>query len=236
MALPEGWPYLGLYLILLAGGLGFPLPEDIPLLAAGVACQAGLARVAVMIAVAMLGVLSGDLLLFSLGRRFGHHIVEHRFFRRFVHPRRLLMAERLFARHGIKILFVGRFLPGIRAMLFMAAGVLKVSPLKFVMVDGLAAGISVPTIILLGNFFGMQIQQEVRHVTHLLLALLGLVALAGVGLYVIRRQRWLMAEVEVSEDVDAEVLAHLPPAAEPEVVKVVEPAVERSPDREVPAS
>ena len=85
--------YLGLFLILLLTGLGLPLPEDVPLLTGGYLCHAKGASVWLTILVAMVGVLGSDLILFTVGRRFGHHVVEHRFFRRLVNPPRLVMAE-----------------------------------------------------------------------------------------------------------------------------------------------
>ena len=73
---------------------GSPLPEDVPLLTGGWLCYKGLANVWIMILVGLVGVLSGDFLLFSLGRRFGHQIMEHRLFRKLVNPSRLVKAER----------------------------------------------------------------------------------------------------------------------------------------------
>ena len=78
----EQWPYLGVFAVLIAASLGLPIPEDIPLLTGGYLCHHGLAHPHVMICVGLVGVLGGDFILFSLGRRFGHHIVEHRFVRR----------------------------------------------------------------------------------------------------------------------------------------------------------
>ena len=108
-------PYICVLVVLLAASFGLPIPEDIPLLTGGWLCYRGHASLPIMIIVGMVGVLTGDFVLFSLGRRWGHHIVEHRFFRRVVNPSRLLLAETLFERHGIRIIFAGRFLPGVRA-------------------------------------------------------------------------------------------------------------------------
>lgn len=189
------WPYLSVFLLLVAGGLGFPLPEDVPLLTGGFLCHQGLAHLYVMIAVAMVGVLGADVALFSLGRRFGHHIVEHRWMRRLVNPSRLAVAENLFGRHGVKIIFAGRFLPGLRPMIFMAAGVLRVSPWTFLAVDGFAAVISVPTLIVLGYLFGghlEELKRGVRDVTHMLGLGAAVVAIVALGIYLHRRQKRLM--------------------------------------------
>jgi membrane protein DedA with SNARE-associated domain len=214
----EHWGYLGILLVLLACSLGLPLPEDVPLLTGGLLCYKGLASVWLMIPIGLIGVLSGDFFLFWLGKRFGHHIVEHRLFRKLVNPSRLLTAEKLFAHHGYKIIFVGRFLPGLRPMLWVACGVLRVPFWIFAAVNGAAACISVPTLILLGKFFGhsiSQIQRDVRQATHALLLIIGLLTLAAVGYYFHKRQKGLIDAEGPEPKVDAETLAHMPPAADP---------------------
>jgi membrane protein DedA with SNARE-associated domain len=192
------WPYLGVLALLLACGLGLPFPEDVPLLTGGFFCYQGWASLYLMIPVAMVGVLAGDFILFGLGRRFGHHIVELRVFRRLVRRQRLVMAERLFERHGVKIVFAGRFLPGLRPMIFMASGVLKVPFYKFALVNGLAACISVPLLVLLGNLFGhnlARIKSDVRTAGHALALGVLLMALIATGVYLHRRQKRMMASV-----------------------------------------
>jgi len=211
----EQWSYLGVLLVLIAAGLGLPLPEDIPLLTGGYLCHIGQASLPLMIAVGMVGVLSGDLFLFTMGRRFGHHVVEHRFFRRLVNPRRLLMAEELFARQGVKIIFAGRFLPGLRPMIFMAAGVLRVRPLVFLAVNGLAACISVPTLIVLGKVFGGSldhIKRDVRLASHAMFLVVIVIALIAGGIWLYRRQKRLMSTSHVPRDIEPEELAKMPPS------------------------
>lgn len=234
------WPYLGVLGVLIACGLGLPLPEDVPLLTGGFFCHLGLAGVPLMIPVAMVGVLGGDFLLFGIGRRFGHRVVEHRFIRRLVNPSRLLAAERLFARHGVRIIFAGRFLPGLRPMIFMASGVLKVPFWTFAGVNGLAACISVPVLVLLGTFFGHnldQIRSEVRAVTHMIAGGILLVALVAAGIYVYRRQRRMMASAGVHRGIDAEARADSPPGEDLLQFEPGAPATESPPPGEtVPPS
>lgn len=212
----EHWPYLGIFLVLLSAGLGLPLPEDIPLLTAGYLCHGGYARLEPMIAIAAIGVLTGDIILFTVGRLFGHHVVERPFTKRFVHPSRLVMAERMFAKHGIKIIFAGRFMPGLRPMIFMAAGVLKVRPLTFIIVDGLAAAISVPTLIVLGKIFGDNlgyIEGKVREFTHVTVVAAAVGVLIALAIYWHRRQSKLVEKADL-KNLDAQTLAHMPPATE----------------------
>ncbi len=201
----EQWTYLGVFVVLLMAGLGMPLPEDVPLLTGGYLCYAGYAHAPIMIAVGMVGVLLGDIVLFSIGRKLGHDVIRRRFFRRMVNPGRLILAERLFAKHGVKIIFAGRFLPGLRPMIFMASGVLRVPFSTFILVNGLAACISVPSLILLGTFFGYKLEalkHEVRAVTHLVVVCAAAVAIVAAGLYLHHHQKKVLAKAHLENGID----------------------------------
>jgi membrane protein DedA with SNARE-associated domain len=198
----EQWTYLGVFVVLLMAGLGMPLPEDVPLLTGGYLCYAGYAHAPIMIAVGMVGVLLGDIVLFSVGHKLGHDVIRRRFFRRMVNPGRLILAERLFAKHGVKIIFAGRFLPGLRPMIFMASGVLRVPFPTFILVNGLAACISVPTLILLGTFFGYKLpalKSEVREFTHLIVVCVAVVAIVAAGFYLHHHQKKVLAKAHLDK-------------------------------------
>lgn len=195
----EHLPYLAIFFWLLAAGLGFPVPEDLLLLTGGYLCYEGHARLSLMMIVGFVGVLAGDCFLYTMGHIWGVRIVEHRIVRRMITRKRLLLAEQLFHQHGIKILFFGRFLPGLRPVIYATAGVLRVPPLTFAVVNGLAASISVPIFVLLGNYFGHnieQIERDVRTATHLILFTVLVIILIIFMISIYRRQRRMLAEVE----------------------------------------
>jgi membrane protein DedA with SNARE-associated domain len=152
------WSYLGLFLVLMMAGLGVPLPEDIPLAAAGWLVHRGGADLGLMIATGLIGVMLGDSILFFMGRKYGMQIVEHRWLRRFAKPWLVEKARRMYSDHGAKIIFAARFMPGLRAMLFLTAGVFRIPYWKFILIDGSAALISVPTWIYLSSRFSGTIE------------------------------------------------------------------------------
>ncbi len=208
--MPEFWehlPYLAILLWLIAAGFGFPIPEDALLLTGGYLCHRGLAQLPLMMIVGFAGVLVGDLALYAMGRRWGRQIVRHRIVRRMITPLRLRMAESLFRKHGVKILFFARFLPGLRAVIFATAGVLRVPISTFTVVNGLAACISVPIFVLLGHYFGHSIEQikrDVRFAGHLVLFTVLMTSLIVLTLYLYRRQRVMIATAETDTEVSAE--------------------------------
>src|SRR5262245_17251756 len=60
--------YVFLFLLLLLCGLGFPMAEELVLLAGGVFVASGVLQPVLMLLVTLLGVLIGDVFLFGLGR------------------------------------------------------------------------------------------------------------------------------------------------------------------------
>lgn len=174
------WTHLGLFIVLLAAGFGLPLPEDIPLILAGFIVQktsgAAVGPLVVMILVGLAGVILGDSTLFFLGRRYGAGVVEHRWFRRFAKPWLVEKARQKFAHHGAKILFIGRFMPGLRSVLFLTAGVFRVPYWKLLVFDGSAALVSVPLWVTAGWYFSAQIVEvfeSARIASYVMLGVLG---------------------------------------------------------------
>lgn len=145
--------YLAVWIALTICGLGLPLPEDVTLVAGGVIAGRGYANVHVMFALCMAGVLLGDATVFLLGRRYGEAMLKWRWVARLLTPERYQTVQHKFARYGNRVLFVARFLPGMRTTVYLTAGVSRrVSLLRFVLIDGLAALVSVPVWVYLGYF------------------------------------------------------------------------------------
>lgn len=150
--------HIGLFAVLLAAGLGVPLPEDIPLITSGWLVHKNDSSLILMMAVGLSGVLVGDSLMFHMGRKYGGHILEHRWLSRAVRPWMLERTRQLYSKHGTKILFAARFMPGIRSAMFLSAGTFGVRFWKFFLIDGMAALISVPLWIWAGWKFSGHIE------------------------------------------------------------------------------
>jgi len=160
----QHWSYVGLFLVLFVAGLGVPLPEDIPLIAGGWLCHHHpQTNVYLMTLVGLIGVLVGDGLLFNMGRRFGTQLVGHRWLQRIAKPWLVAKAQEKFDLHGAKIIFLARFMPGLRSVIFLIAGTLRVPYWKFLIFDGSAALISVPVWVFGGWYFGGRIEEFISH-------------------------------------------------------------------------
>ncbi len=146
--------YLAVFVMLLICGFGVPVPEDVTLVTGGVIAGLGYANEHTMVVVGLAGVMFGDGLIFSAGRLFGDGITRLPFFRKLLTPERFAAAQEKFTRYGRWVMFVARFLPGLRTPVFLSAGMTRrVSFLTWILMDGFAALISVPVWVYLG-FYG----------------------------------------------------------------------------------
>jgi membrane protein DedA with SNARE-associated domain len=95
----------------------------------------------------------GDSIMFLLGQRWGSHVLDHRLSRKLLTAERQEKIEHYFARYGAWIIFAARFLPGIRAPLFLTAGSMRVPFWKFFSMDGAAALLSIPASFWIAYYF-----------------------------------------------------------------------------------
>ncbi len=143
----------GCFFVLVICGFGVPIPEDLTLVTGGVISGMGYTNPHIMFAVGMLGVLVGDGIMFAAGRIWGQKILRFKPIARIMTPKRYEQVQEKFDKYGNWVLFVARFLPGLRTAVFVTAGISrKVSYLRFIIMDGLAALISVPIWIYLGEY------------------------------------------------------------------------------------
>jgi membrane protein DedA with SNARE-associated domain len=147
--------------ILLLCGLGLPIPEDLSLISAGALAYEGVINVHQAFFVCLAAVLGGDTLAFLLGRFFGPRVLQSRLFRRFFTPRKQIRVRAYFRKYGSKVIFVGRFLPGLRFTIYFSAGILKVRGAIFFIYDSLAAILSVPLLVYAAYYFGNSIHSVI---------------------------------------------------------------------------
>jgi membrane protein DedA with SNARE-associated domain len=145
--------YLAVFGVLFISGLGLPIPEDITLTAGGIIAGLGYANPHVMCVIGLVGVLFGDSMMYLLGHFLGARALHLRWVSAVVTPRRYAKVQHRFDRYGNRMLFVARFLPGLRTAVFLIAGMThRVSFARFILFDGSAALISVPFWVYLGYF------------------------------------------------------------------------------------
>jgi len=145
--------------VLLACGLGIPIPEDITLFAAGFLAFKGRISLTGAFLIGMIGVLMGDCLIYWMGRIYGRKVFNWPIFRRMFTPKRIAKAERKIEKNARIICFTSRFAPGLRAPIYLTSGILRLPFPVFIIMDFLAALISVPVWVYLAYFLGDQIEK-----------------------------------------------------------------------------
>jgi len=170
--------YFLMFLILIACGFGLPLPEDVVLVTGGILVAAGVCTFKGTLAVTLAGVLIGDGIIFHLGRHFGTRITGRWPFKLFLNEERLVKTRAIFANYGHKVIFIARFMPGLRMPTYLTSGSFGVPPWKFWLFDSLAAILSVPLWIYVGKVFGENIEQLEKVMKQMQQGILILVALA----------------------------------------------------------
>ena len=168
-----------LLVLLLLCGLGFPMAEELILLAGGVLVKSGVLHPLLTLLVNFLGVVIGDIFLFGMG-----HGVRSRINRspRFTgwFAQKIERGRPFFARHGSTTVFLARFVPGLRAPTFLIAGTMQMPLWRFILIDSLASLIFVPLLGAVGYFFADRLEVVAawfRHVERAIGTLLGLTLL-----------------------------------------------------------
>jgi membrane protein DedA with SNARE-associated domain len=160
----QHFTYLGLLVVLVLCGMGLPIPEDAALLAGGFLVHRGIIKYPITLVVALVGVVAGDNSLFFLGRRFGTGLVAYVGIGRPRSQRQIEWLKEFMRRHGHRAIFYARFVAGLRALVYLTAGSLGVSPLRFFLYDLAGALISVPVVVTLGYFFGNELEAALRYI------------------------------------------------------------------------
>jgi len=165
----EHLPHLGLFIILVLGGLGFPFPEGVSLMLCGFLISSHIADPIIIIPVALVGVLSGDMLSYIIGRRYGRAMLKHRMFEKIVSQKRLGMFEEKFNKRGLLFIFFGgRFISGI----FLVAGIVRMPQSRLLLCDTLSA---ITGIVIWGGIGYMSahsleiLRQDVTRIEHLVI-------------------------------------------------------------------
>ena len=131
--------------------------------------------------------------MFTAGRVYGDKILRFKPIARVMTPKRYTQVQEKFDKYGNWVLFVARFLPGLRTPIYITAGISrKVSFWQFLLMDGFAALISVPVWIYLGYLGAANqawLMEKVHQFQYGLFTLIGLGALVLGYFWWRKRQR-----------------------------------------------
>jgi len=147
-------------LLVVAGDGVFPaLPGETAIVAAAVLAADGALNLPLVILAATAGAMIGDSSAYWIGRGGGGPI--KRFVTRLAGAERLEAAERMVHRQGPALVFVGRFLPGIRIAINLSCGAGQMAYGRFFLFDTLGAIVWSSQAALLGYFAGKAFADQI---------------------------------------------------------------------------
>ena len=178
LAASPGWATAIIFVIALCEGIvgaGLIVPGATLLFIAGGLVGTGHLELWPSLAAAFAGAFIGDSISYVLGRCYGTRLRGAWPLRRY--PRALARGDALFASHGGKALVIGRFVGPVRGIIPAIAGMMRMPPRYFFVVNLLSALPWAPAYLLPGLVFGASLavaaSVALRLVAVLLLALFG---------------------------------------------------------------
>ncbi len=142
---PAGGMLLGLILVLLAAST--LVSEDLTCLAAGLMVARGRLPFLEATLACFAGIVIGDMLLYLAGRWIGRPAVARAPLRWMLRPAAVERCAQWFARRGLGVVFISRFLPGLRLPTYFAAGILGQGFFSFTLAFLAAAALWTPLLV-----------------------------------------------------------------------------------------
>lgn len=160
------YQYLAMFGILFISAMGVPIPEEPLLIASGLSVGWGTSSYGLTCLACLAGILSGDLWVYFLGRRGGEWFLRTRLGSVVFSEPRQKRIEHLFAQHGMKTVFFGRFIPAVRFGVFFFAGRHRMDLRKFTGLNAIGAVVYAPLWIWLSNLAGQKFSRSPEAVAH----------------------------------------------------------------------
>jgi membrane protein DedA with SNARE-associated domain len=174
--------YLGVFVLMALESMIAPIPSELVMPFAGFLIFSGhFDPLAVMVA-SSLGSLVGSLLSYGMGRlgepvvlRYGRYLL--------LNPHHLEWTKKFFHRHGGKTIFIARFIPVVRHLISIPAGLARMSIVPFIFYTAVGATLWNGFL----TYLGVRLKENwriVQQYTHILDYLVVAALLAAVGYFV----------------------------------------------------
>ncbi len=177
VALSEALPVVGAF-----------VPGDAVILGISALVPTGALRLWPLIGAALTGAVLGDGYSFWLGRRHRGTIKSRWPLHRY--PALITRGEDFLHRHGGKSIFIGRFTPGVRAIIPVLAGILQMGIVRFYATDLLTAVVWAPAHVLAGVAIGASFELLGAVAGRLALIVALLLVLLGITVWATRYALW----------------------------------------------
>ena len=191
-AYQPGYVYGFIVVFMLASSFGFPVPEELVLISSGLVAYmahhpelypppypgAEGVDVITLCIVCFMAVFCSDLLVYLIGKFFGARIIKTKFFQKQVAGKGFDTINSWFQKYGGLACGIFRFTPGLRFPGHLSCGLLGIPVWKFMLIDTIAAGFSVPTqVYFVANYGGIVLDKlgEFKLIVGSVLLVVGLI-------------------------------------------------------------
>lgn len=192
LPLIDHWGYLIIFIAAMAETLpviGTVIPGHTIIILGGFLAKLEALRLEAVMAVAAVGVVTGDLLAYYIGRKYGYDFVVRygKYF--FLNDEKYQKTKDLVSEHTGKALIIGRFSPFTRALAAFLAGIYKIKLPKFIFYS-IVGGVSWSTLsVLLGYIMGQGFEGASKYFGRIVLAAIILIVLIFLAYRTLNKRR-----------------------------------------------
>lgn len=146
--------YYAVYFFLALGIFGLPIPDEIVVAFVGYLSSVGLLNFPISIFISILGVMTGTLFTFAIGRQIGKPLILK--YGKWIRltPERLTIIEGWFNRYGPWTITIGYFIPGMRHLVCYLSGVSGMHMRRYMVFASIGTLISSTLLITIGYILG----------------------------------------------------------------------------------
>lgn len=180
--------YVGIFLALMLGIVGLPVPDETLLTFAGYLVYAGKLELFPTLVAALLGTMCGITISYLLGRLTGYVLIEKHGSKLHISMENVHKVHDWFRRMGRLTLTFGYFVPGVRHLTAYVAGASELEVRSFAVFAYLGALLWSHGFVFLGYLLGEQWQQVARLVHRYMFIAIAVVSAAAL-VYWLRRRR-----------------------------------------------
>lgn len=182
--------YISLFLLLMGGAIGLPIPEDIPLIFGGVLIHRGHVDVGAVFLTCYLGIIIGDAIIFFIGRKLGSSAQKRDWISSRFSPELIAKTKHELEKRRVFTIILARHLFYLRTVTFLTCGAVRMSFRKFFVADAFAALISASLMLGIGYLFSDQYDYLFGLIkkTKYAVLLISLIGAGGVYWYIRKRR------------------------------------------------
>ncbi|MES2123115.1 MAG: hypothetical protein V4503_00355 [Gemmatimonadota bacterium] len=190
-SLPPGAVYAVIGLLAALENVFPPFPADVSVALGAFLAHKGVTTPGAVFAVTLIPNIAGAMGMYFLGSKHAAALFRSRFARSFLPADGMAFVRNEYARFGVIGLFIGRLLPGFRAIVPPFAGLIHVGPIRAGIPMLLASALWYGGIIYLASTFGAELETILRSLDRLNqgMAIAAAVVAAVLGLLIWRRRR-----------------------------------------------